>query len=188
MCIRDRVWSYNLPVDAYYLEKEDSAVRELMEQESDPKDYLAYYFTEQYDNIRLQNGSSIDWVDENCSFQSIDISTEEVEKLLEALKEDIASGNYRIYPYSVSERMKSTYVNNLNICFTPPKGAHILQYGIDYEDNISDGKSTEYAGIVLTKECKNTIALLEEMGYIDEEHRLMTEEEFNAAFDTLDIY
>lgn len=185
---KKQVWSYNLPVDEYYLEKEGSAIRELMEQESDPKDYLTYYFTEQYDNIHLQSGSSIDWVDEDCNFQNIDISTEEVKELLEAFKEDISSGNYRIYPYSVSERIKNTYVNTLTICFTPPKGAHMLQYGLEYEDNISDGKSTEYAGIILTKECKNTIALLEKMGYIDEKHRLVTEEEFEAIFDTLDIY
>lgn len=66
---RKQVWSYNLPVDEYYLTKEDSAVRELMEQESNPRDYLSYYFTEQYDNIHLQSGSYIDWVDEDCYFQ-----------------------------------------------------------------------------------------------------------------------
>lgn len=185
---KKQVWSYYLPVDEYYLKEEGSAVKELMEQESNPKDYLAYYFTEQYDNISLQNGSSIDWVDENCNFQSIDISTEEAEKLIEAFKEDLASGNYRIYPYNVKERMKNTYVNTLTICFTPPKGAHILQYGVEYKDNISDGKSTEYTGIILTKECKNTIALLEKMGYIDEEHRLVTEEEFDAAFEAIEGY
>lgn len=185
---RKQVWSYNLPVDEYYLTKEDSAVRELMEQESNPKDYLSYYFTEQYDNIHLQSGSYIDWVDEDCYFQSIEISTEDSEKLVEAFKADIDSGNYRIYPYSVNERMKKTYVNTLTICFTPPKGAHLLQYGMEYGENISDGRTTEYASIILTKECENTIALLKEMGYIDEKHRLMTEEEFDAAFGALDIY
>lgn len=185
---KKQVWCYNLPVDEYYLKGEGSAVKELMEQESDPKDYLTYYFTEQHDNIRLQSGSSIDWVDEDCYFQNIEISTEDAEKLVEAFKADIDSGNYRIYPYSVSERMKNTYVNTLTICFTPPKGAHLLQYGMEYRENISDGRTTEYASIILTKECENTIALLKEMGYIDEKHRLMTEEEFDAAFGALDIY
>lgn len=185
---KKQVWCYNLPVDEYYLKGEGSAVKELMEQESEPKDYLTYYFTEQHDNIRLQSGSSIDWVDEDCYFQSIEISTEDAEKLVEAFKADIDSGNYRIYPYSVSERMKKTYVNTLTICFTPPKGAHLLQYGMEYRENISDGRTTEYASIILTKECENTIALLKEMGYIDEKHRLMTEEEFDAAFGALDIY
>lgn len=185
---KKQVWSYSLPLDEYYLEEEDSAVRELLEQESNPEDYLAYYFTEQYSNISLQSGSSIDWVDENYNFQSVDISTEDAEKLIEAFKEDVASGNYRIYPYSAKERMENTYVNTLTICFTPPKGAHMLQYGVEYGDTISDGKSTEYTGIILTKECKNTIALLEKMGYIDEKHRLVTEEEFDAAFEAIEEY
>ena len=84
--------------------------------------------------------------------------------------------------------MENTYVNTLTICFTPPKGAHMLQYGVEYGDTISDGKSTEYTGIILTKECKNTIALLEKMGYIDEKHRLVTEEEFDAAFEAIEEY
>ena len=70
----------------------------------------------------------------------------------------------------------------------PPKGAHILQYGITEEGSVSEGKYSEYSGIILTKECKNTIALLEKLGYIDEEHRLVTEKEFNAVVEEMDIY
>lgn len=181
-------WSYNLPLDEYYLKEEGAAVKELLEQESNPEDYMTYYFTEQYSNIELQNGSCIDWVDANYNFQSIDISRENAQKLIEAVKQDIASGNYRIYPYGAKERSKNTYVNTLTICYIPPKGAHLLQYGMDFSENISDGKYTEYSGIILTKECENTIALLEEMGYIDEDHRLITEEEFEAFYEEMEFY
>lgn len=181
-------WSYNLPLDEYYLREEGSAVKELLEQESNTEDYMAYYFTEQYSNIELQSGSCIDWIDGNYNFQSADISKEDTEKIMEAVKQDITSGNYHIYPYGAKERSKNTYVNTLTICYIPPKGAHLLQYGIEFSENISDGKYTEYSGIILTNECKNTIALLEELGYIDEEHRLITEEEFEAFYEEIEFY
>lgn len=183
-----QVWNYNLPLDEFYLTEEDSAVKKLMEQEANPEDYMAYYFTEQYSSIELQPGGTIDWVGKEGNFQTIDISTEEAEELLKAFQEDVNSGNYRIYPYSMKERVKHTYVNTLTICYIPPKGAHLLQYGVGPETTISDGVYAEFTGIVLTKECTNTIALLEKMGYVDDEHRLMTEQEYEAAFDTMDIY
>lgn len=185
---KKQIWSYNLPIDDYYVKEDGSAVKELQKQEANYEDYMAYYFTEEYGNIELQTGSWFDWVDDDCNFQSIDISLEDTAKLLEAFKQDVASGAYRIYAYGEKGRVKNTYVNTLTICYIPPKGAHLLQYGLDTEDdNIADGRMTEYTGIILTKDCKNTIAQLEKMGYVDEKHKLMTEEAFEAAFDE-DMY
>ena len=176
-------WSYNLPVEKYYLNEEGSAVKELMRQESDMEDYMAYYFTEQYSNIRLQDGSSMDRVNEDYNFESVDISKEKADKLVKAFQKDLASGNYRIYPYGTKERVENTFVNTLTICYLPPKGAQILFYMEDDRENISEGIYPEYSGIILTKDCKNTIAMLEEMGIIDKEHRLVTEKEYNAVFE-----
>lgn len=182
-------WSYNLPLDEYYMNEENSAVKELMEQEADAESYMAYYFTEKYGSIELQSGSCIDWIDEDYNFQSMDISKEDSKRLVEAFQADIAEGNYRIYSFGDKEREENTYVNTLTICYKPPKGAHILQYwGWNEDEIISNGKYPEYTGIILTKECKNTIALLEEMGYIDQEHRLVTEKEYQAALDEMDYY
>ena len=174
----------------YYVKEEGSAVKELQEQEANYEDYMTYYFTEQYGNIELQSGSCFDWVDDEGNFQSIDISTEDAQGLVEAFKQDIASGEYCIYPYGAKERVKNTYVNTLTICYTPPKGAHLLQYGVDATTtwDIADGRTVEYTGIILTKACKNTIAQLEKMGYVDEKHKLMTEEVFQSIFDSEDIY
>lgn len=172
--------SYALPLDDYYLEAADSPVKKLLDFEADPDGYMSYYFTNQYANIKILNGSTIDYVDENYNFQSQDISTETAEKLLGALKQDIESGAYRIYPYNMEQRDENTYVNTMMICYMPVEGAHILQYGQGI-DSISDGKYSEYASVVLTKDCKNTIALLKELGYIDDKNRLVTEKEYNAA-------
>ena len=187
---KKQTWSYNLPIDDYYVKEEGSAVKELQEQEANYEDYMTYYFTEQYGNIELQSGSCFDWVDDEGNFQSIDISTEDAQGLVEAFKQDIASGEYCIYPYGAKERVKNTYVNTLTICYTPPKGAHLLQYGVDATTtwDIADGRTVEYTGIILTKACKNTIAQLEKMGYVDEKHKLMTEEVFQSIFDSEDIY
>lgn len=187
---KKQTWSYNLPIDDYYVKEEGSAVKELQEQEANYEDYMTYYFTEQYGNIELQSGSCFDWVDDEGNFQSIDISTEDAQGLVEAFKQDIASGEYCIYPYGEKERVKNTYVNTLTICYTPPKGAHLLQYGVDATTtwDIADGRTVEYTGIILTKACKNTIAQLEKMGYVDEKHKLMTEEVFQSIFDSEDIY
>lgn len=172
--------SYALPLDEYYLEAPDSPVKKLMDFEADPEGYMSYYFTDQYANIKLLNGSTIDYVDETYNFQSQEISTEAAKLLIEALKQDIASGAYRMYPRDMKGREENTYVNTIMICFMPVEGAHILQYGQGI-DSISDGKYAEYASVILTKDCKNTIALLEELGYVDDKNRLMTEKEYNAG-------
>lgn len=174
--------SYALPLDEYYLETTGSPVKRLMELEADPEGYMSYYFTNQYANIKILNGSTIDYVDENYNFQSRDISTQAAKKLVEALKQDIASGAYRIYPYDMKEREENTYVNTMMICYMPVKGAHILQYGQGI-DSISDGKYSEYASVILTKDCKNTITLLKELGYVDEKNGLVTQREYNGAVD-----
>ena len=181
-------WSYYLPLDEYYLEKEDSAVRELMEQEANLNDYMTYYFTEQYGNIEIQSGSCLDWIDKSFNFQTTSITMEDAEKLLDAFQKDLETGNYRIYPYGTKEQEENTYVNTLTISYLPPKGAHILQYMDGDAENISEGRYQEYSGIVLTKECKNTIALLEQMGYLDEDHKLMTEEEYENGWEAMNYY
>lgn len=174
-------WTYSIPSDAYYLNEKGGAVEDLIQQEINPHDYMVSYFSDQYSSIEVQNGSYIDCLDERQNFRSVDISVEAAEKLVEAFKKDVTSGEYRVYPYNTKERLEKTYVNTLNICYTPPEGARILQYGWENEENISEGKYSEYSGIILTTECKNTIALLEEMGIINSEHRLATEKEYNTA-------
>lgn len=169
--------TYYLPWDEYYTEQKDSALNKFLTFENSPQDYLAYYFTDHYSKIQMFPGGTFDYADETGNFHSVELPTEDAEQLFTALKEDFETGNYCLYSSEITkERENNIYVNSLNFCFMPPKGARNSRFG-NQEDNITDGKSTIYAGVILTKACEKTISVLEELGYLNDKVKMITEKE-----------
>lgn len=176
--------AYYLPMEEYFREQEDSAVRQYLAFERNPQQYLVYYFSDMYSSIQFLNDTSFAYFDKEEEFCTKNISREDQERLFEALKEDILEGEYCIYPYDTQERKENTYMESINFGYIAPKGARILQYGENGE--LSDGKLAFYTQVTLTKDCVKTIALLEELGYLNEDIPLITEKEYDKTIYSYD--
>ncbi len=169
----ERFWY--LPLKDCYLERQEGAVGKLLEFEKDPRRYMEYFFSSGYESLKIAEGGSFLHVNQNGDYNMLDLSNEEASKLYQALKEDILSGNYCIYPYEYRKWGTENYADSLTFSFRVPKGARLLQAE---GEEFSLGKYPEAVTIPLTRGCHHLLGALQELGLLDEGEIPLTEREY----------
>lgn len=179
----ERFW--NLPLRDCYLEQKDGAVGKLLEFEKDPERYMEYFFSSEYGRLKIAEGGSFLHATGSGEYNLQDLSKEEAEKLYQAAKADILSGNFRIYPYEYRKWGTQHYADNITFSFRVPKGARMLQIE---EEEFYLGKYPELVTIPLTRGCKNMLEALRELGFLEEGEVPMTEREYMDIFEKEGTY
>lgn len=173
--------SYDLPLEDCYVEDSEGAMGKLFALEYNPRKYLEYYFSAAPEQLKLTGESSFHHINVKGEYRSHELSEEEGERMYQALKEDILSGNYRIYPWEYKKRDTENYADSLAFSYRLPKGTRTFQ---EMGESFYTGKYPEYITVPLTRGCEKTINLLRELGILDGNEHIMTEREFqNIAED-----
>lgn len=172
---------YRIPVDDYYLAREDYAFNLLTELSYNPEYYLRYHFTDAYESVTFIEGN-MDIYEDSDFMKSASLNQEQCIRLFQALKKDIYEGNYQIYDYALNSKYADhIYYNTLTLTYKVPKGSTYVYYkGID---TVTDTSSVQAAAISLTDKCKHTLAALKELGVLDPERHLITQRDAQLLYE-----
>lgn len=168
--------SWCLPLDKSHVENKEGAVFKLLELEHDPEKYMEYFFSSGYEGVEITEGGNYIHAGRDGEYSFREFSRDEAEQLFLALKEDILSGAYRIYPYGHRKRELENYADTLTFCYKAPKGSRLLQSG---EEEEYSGKYPEYVTVILGRGCKGTIETLRKLGYLEQGETPMSEREYS---------
>lgn len=172
--------SYSIPVEDYYLEQKDYVFLQIEEVTDNPVYYLRHHFTDAFESITFIDGT-LELYLGNEYFDSAILSQEQCEQLYKAFKQDVMEGNYKIYDYSLHDQVSDKiYYNSLYFSYSVPQGSSLLYDGA--VDTVYGKNELQYTGITLTTDCVHTLQTLEEMGLVDEEHRMITQKEADGIF------
>lgn len=172
--------SYFIPIEDFYLSQEGYPFC-LLEQLSDqPEYYLSYHFTENYDSLLFVNGS-MDVFRGSEYLESTSLNQEQCTRIFQSLKQDILEGNYHIYDYSRENKVSDlVYYNTLHLTFQVPMGTPYVYYGgMDTVDNDSVLQATS---ISLTTDCVHTLQAFRDLGILDPEENLITQQEADLLY------
>ena len=184
---------YHIPLTKEYLGDSDSAAGKVNEIQSDPETYLKYLICENYQDVQFIGGEYTGYrKDGKENYRSL--SEEEAQTLFEAIKKDIEAGNY---PYGIKAEMVDAgklYFNGISLQ-GQIKGEKktifdILSdqsYQMTEEAMLSSvviEKGSDYTGFSnyfsIYESCEHTIQALKDLGMIQDESDLITEEEYYA--------
>ena len=172
--------SYSIPVEDYYLEQGDYVFHQIEALTNDPEYYLQYHFTDAYESVTFIDGT-LELYTGNEYFESSVLNQEQCEQIYGAFKQDVLEGNYRIYDYSVYDKVSDKiYYNSLYISYSVPQGSSPSYDGT--ADTVYGKNELQYTRITLTTDCVHTLQALDEMGLVDEEHRMITQKEADGIF------
>lgn len=170
--------SYELAETKKEIQKKDSVLNQILDVENRYDNYMAGLFGRNYKTAKPV-GISIDFYSEvNDTYETIYMSSEYLEKMYEALKQDIKEGNLKNIPYTQQE--DKFYSSGLSIEYYNPKGIEQVDiYGDEY--GYSDGVwKSDTAYVKFNVDCKHMLKVIEEAGLLTENHKLRTESEQNA--------
>lgn len=147
---------------------------------SKPEMFLSGKFGKQYESIeRFEAGSISVWDESEEAYKSYAIGSDACQKLYVAIKEDAAEGNIQKYNLGYNSGLEM-YDLDFSISLTTKIKESTNQDYMAYEGTIyvenydtdddrygywnSEYSSTVYSYFKIGKDCKNTIAVLEELG------------------------
>ena len=171
---------YELVATNEEIKKKDSVLNQILDLENQYDNYMAGLFGKNYKTVKPV-GISLDFYnEENDNYDTVYLSSEYVEKMYEALKQDIKEGNLKKIPYTQQE--DTFYSSGLSIEYYNSKGIEPVDiYGEEWGYSEGVWKSnTAYAEF--SKDCKHILEVLNEAGLLDEKHKLMTESEQKRLF------
>ncbi len=173
--------SYQIPVEDYYLAKEDYAFNLLTELSDCPEYYLRYHFTEAYEAITFVDGS-LDVLRQEKYLEGISLDQEQCRQIYAAFRKDIEEGNYKIYDYALCDQSADrVYYNTLSLTYHVPRGSGYVFYGGVGE--ATEAETLQAAAISLTTDCEHTLQILKELGILESEKNLITQEEADYLYD-----
>lgn len=169
--------SYMVPIDRSDLENPDTVFGQMAELNIKPEMYIKYLFCENYDEIKMLSGTFTTETDDE-NYEAHDLSTEEAEKIYQAVLADIREGNFKEYIYNRyfydEEYDQSAFVDTISLEFSC-KGEIRSVFGGYSRTVYGYGASqTGYSDIGFDRNCKNIIAALEDIGVIQSEADLTT--------------
>ena len=170
--------SYELAETKKEIQKKDSVLNQILDVENRYDNYMAGLFGRNYKTAKPV-GISIDFYsEENDTYETIYMSSEYLEKMYKALKQDIKEGNLKNIPYTQQE--DKFYSSGLSIEYYNPKGIEQVDiYGDEY--GYSDGVwKSDTAYVKFNVDCKHMLKVIDEAGMLTENHKLRTESEQNA--------
>lgn len=176
------VRSYMIPIAPAYYKNADSVVSKLYAVSVEPENYLKGNVCVNYNTVR-PSMMQLDIINSALEYESVDIPPAEALRIYNAYIKDIKEGH--IYLNTTNDwtaREPFFYANTL---YTELYREH----GVipTWDEQKWMGTESAYYGRTLTLnvKCTNTIAILKELGYIDEDRRLMTEEEYSDLSEVL---
>lgn len=170
--------SYEIAATKKEIQKKDSVLNQILDVENRYDNYMAGLFGRNYKTAKPV-GISLDFYNEvNDTYETIYMSSEYLEKMYKALKQDIKEGNLKNIPYTQQE--DKFYSSGLSIEYYNPKGIEQVDiYGDEY--GYSDGVwKSDTAYVKFNVDCKHMLKVIDEAGMLTENHKLRTESEQNA--------
>lgn len=172
---------YQIPVEDYYLAKEDYAFHLLADLSDRPDYYMRYHFTDAYEAITFVDGS-FDVLRQENYLESVSLDQEQCGQVFAAFRRDIEEGNYKIYDYALRDRFAGlVYYNTLSLTYHVPKGSRYVYYGGVGE--ATEEESLQAAAISLTTDCVHTLQVLMELGILESEKNLITQKDADYLYD-----
>ena len=159
---------YQIPIEDYYLDKEDFVCRKLMELFNTPDYYLRYHFTDAYESVTLISGTLDQYMDDFPYTKTIGLDSEQCQQLMEAFKQDVAEGNYQICNYRTDEDYSNL---SLMLSYRVPVGSSYPIY-LDTAQ-ITDPDELQTTSINLNGSCVHTLDALVELGLLSEDHTVI---------------
>lgn len=173
--------SYQIPVEDYYLAKEDYAFQLLADLSDCPEYYLRYHFTDAYEAITFVDGS-LDVLRQEKYLEGISLDQEQCRQIYAAFRKDIEEGNYKIYDFALRDQSADrVYYNTLSLTYHVPRGSGYVFYGGVGE--ATEAETLQAAAISLTTDCEHTLQILKELGILESEKNLITQEEADYLYD-----
>lgn len=173
--------SYRIPLEDYYLCREDYVYHQIQALLHTPKYYLKSYFTDAYPLASLIDGS-MELYDQSYTSEHITFSREELQEIYDAFLLDVAEGNYQILDYSLPGHTGDwQYANWISIDYTVPKGSTRASFNGPVV--VESSTDIQTAHIQLTQDCVHTIEALTRLGITSENRRLVTIYEINKFYE-----
>lgn len=181
------VRSYPLAVREEYVQDAESPVSVILAWERDAENLKKNIFGTDYKEYEYAGGY-IDVYDDALMYSESSFDAAQADTLVKAIMKDIEAGYYNdYYTYCLGSDDENCYYNNIYINYYSRVQIHDMWYyymGYDKQD-----ETEEYAeqavsseiGISFGTSCVNTIRALEEMGAVDETHKLYTQKEYAKA-------
>lgn len=172
---------YFFPVEERYLEQEDYVLHRIGALSSRPEYYLQHHFTDAYEQVAFVDGS-IDVYSTGNYLDSVPLNPIQCAKIYQALRQDIAEGNYQIYSYSLYDQAKDKMLaNTLFLDYTVPPGSTYIFY--DGEQHLTTDKAIQSTSLTLTTDCVHTLEVLKELKILTDRQQLITQEEYKRMLD-----
>lgn len=173
--------SYDIPVEDYYLDHEDYVFHQLEELTDQPEYYLRYHFSDTYDAVTFIDGS-LSLYNTNGYFDNITMNQAQCTAIYEAFRQDVYEGNYRIYDYTVYDRMSNRlYANELYLSYYVPVDS--FSVSDSPADWYSERDGVQGTNIMLTTDCIHTLEALNDLGFLDGTKGLITRKEYDALYE-----
>lgn len=167
---------YNIPAGKKYLEDEDSVLNEVLDRQDTYENDMAYLFGCNYETTKPTSVLIDLYHVQSKSMESVSVGSDYVERIFEAVKQDLKAGNLTPNPFLQEE--EDYYDNSLNIEYYNPKGlANIEELWYKKKVEPEGGWNSSNNIVYFSKDCENILKVLEETGLLDEDHRLITRRE-----------
>ena len=155
---------YQIPIEDYYLEREDFVYRKLTGLFNDPEYCLRYHFTDAYESVTFINGILDQYLEESPYARAAGLDPEQCKRVFEAYKQDVREGNYRMSNYWSEDDYSNL---SLSLSFQVPVGSTYPIY-LDMA-RVTDPGELQTTTLYLDEACVHTMEMLAEIGVWDEE-------------------
>lgn len=173
--------SYWIPVNIAYLENEDSVFYQNADLENRPEYYMGRHFTSAYDSVTFIEGTLGTSPGNTETIDAFHLNQEQCIQFFEAFKKDVYEGNYCIYDSAIYERISDRiYYNNVSLSYQVPDDFETETVSTNVTEETT--YSQHWTDITLTTDCVHSIQALTDMGFINENHQLITQKEADILF------
>lgn len=170
------VRSYWIPISSAYMENKDSVASGLYAFYKEPDRYLKGHICLNYDDVRIED-MELEIYDKDLEYRALPIQSTDAQKVYDAYIMDIEEG-HMILDETIEGGEALYYFNSLYVGLYHKSGVQVPWGERLYWDSASDYYYSTY--LYLNTKCTNTISVLTKLGYLNEENRMLTEEEFEA--------
>lgn len=173
--------SYQIPLEDYYLSREDYPYHQIQALLHTPRYYLKSFFTDAYPLVSLIGGS-MELYDQDYTLIYTAFRQEELKEIYDAFLLDVEEGNYQFLDYGLDNHTRDRqYTNWITIDYTVPEGSTLVSF---YGPGVVESSANvQTASIQLTRDCVHTTEALTRLGITNEDRRLVTVSEMDKYYE-----
>lgn len=176
--------SYQIPLEDYYLSREDYPYHQIQDLLHTPKYYLKSHFTDAYPLVTLIDGS-MELYDQDYTPIYTTFRQEELKEIYDAFLLDVEEGNYQLLDYDLDSHARDRrYTNWITIDYTVPKGSTCASFQGPVV--VESSANIQTTSIELTQECVHIIEALTRLGITNENRRLVTVSEMDKYYERME--